>query len=602
MDFGSGFSINWVSSVLIIPTVGKDGKPGPEIYYIPGKVTLPLFITAFAAAFGSSFPHGYNSGVLNAPQHLIRDFLNQSIYDHYGTVNTETSLNLVWSLTVAIYLVGGMVGAFTAGFYADKFGRRNALLICHIYQFVAAILFGCCRVANSLEMMIIGRIIVGYGCGAGTALVPLYMTEMAPVNIRGAMGVVHQVAMTIGILVSQLFGLDQIMGNENSWHYLLAFTAVPSFISMFILPFFPDSPRYLLVNQGKEEEARKALRRIRGPDHNIDQDIEEMINEKRQQELAPKWNMAKLFKEKRLRWPLILVASVSLAQQLSGINVTFFYSTEIFHKAGIALEYTQYATLGTGLVNVIMTFVSLPLMESSGRRPLLLGGLIGMLISMIVMTVALNLQGMVPWMAYISVVCMISYVICFAIGLGPIPQFIGAELFKQGPRPAAMSFAGFINWLANFIVGISFPSIQLGLGAYSFTLFMCCVTFFFFLLYKKLPETKGKSYDEIEKIFHMMDDESKGEDELTKAKVGVRLATYTDEPGFDHGEKFALIRGHRPSMIPGAANGLLFPGAGPRRLSVFSPDTRPEDEILDDNVLVEEDEEDYEDEEEEINL
>jgi sugar porter (SP) family MFS transporter len=422
-------------------------------------------------------------------------------------------------LSVSIYLVGGCAGAFSAGWFADKFGRKKALLICHVFGFVSAALFGFCKMGKSFEMLILGRLIVGFGCGAGSGLVPMYLTEIAPVNIRGAMGVLHQFALTCGILVSQIMGIRQALGTEALWPILLAFTVFPCLVSLIILPWFPDSPRHLLVNLKEVEQAREALQRFRGTT-DVDLDIQEMELEQQQMALEKKWSFKQLLLSKSLRMPLALVCGLACCQQLSGINVVFYYSTGVFEDSGIPPEKTQYAVIGTGIVNVLMTGISVPLMEKSGRRPLLLVGMMMMAAASVVITVALNLQGQVHWMSYISILCIIAFVIGFAIGLGSIPQFIGAELFKQGPRPPAMSLAGFLNWLCNFLVGISFPSMQTAMQAYSFTPFIAILILFWIFLFWKLPETKNKTYEEIYQIFQMEE-----EDELEKPEtVGGRLA------------------------------------------------------------------------------
>lgn len=461
-----------------------------------GRVTLPLAITAAVTIFGSSFPHGWNTGVLNTPAQLIQDFLNESYTERFGAPPEHWKLNLLWSASVSVYLIGGCGGAFSVGWFANKFGRKKGLLICHVFSYIAAILFGFCNMAKSFEMLILGRLFTGFGCGAGSGLVPMYLTEIAPVNIRGAMGVLHQFALTCGILVSQCIGLRQLMGRDDLWPILLALIVIPCTVSLVVLPCFPESPRYLLVNKGLNKEAEKALRVFRGKD-DVTDDMDEMRAESAMQKKEKKWTFGQLFRAVDLRLPLVIVCALATCQQLSGINVVFYYSSAIFLSAGISPDMVQYANIGTGAVNVLMTGISVPLMEKSGRRPLLLVGMGIMVLSAVGLTAALNLQETVSWVSYVSILCLITFVVGFAIGLGSIPQFIGAELFKQGPRPPAMSFAGLLNWLCNFIVGITFPSMQSALDAYSFIIFIVMVIGFGIFLWWKLPETKGITYDEI---------------------------------------------------------------------------------------------------------
>ncbi|XP_067947458.1 solute carrier family 2, facilitated glucose transporter member 3-like [Watersipora subatra] len=464
-----------------------------------GRLTVPLAITAFFAALGNSFTHGYNTGVLNSPSKHIRTFLNESVTAHYSEPSEEL-IKFLWSLTVSIYLVGGCAGAFSAGFLADRFGRKKAIILMVIPGLIGDALFGFCQFANSLEMLIIGRLIVGFSCGAGSGLVPMYLTEIAPVNIRGAMGVLHQLALTIGILVSQLLGLRELLGSETLWPILLASSAVPFIACAIALPFYPDSPRWLLVTKRDEQAAKEALQRFRG-EFDVEEDLREMRREIHEQEQEPAWTMKKLFGSRVYQIPLMLVSVLAVIQQLSGINMVFYYSDEVFLAARLPADYTQYANLGMGTINVIMTIISVVLVEKAGRRPLLLGGMIAMVIALVAMTLALAFQDKASWLAYVSILTMVVFVIGFAIGLGSIPQFIGAELFKQGPRPAAMSFAGLMNWLANFTVGISFPFIQHAIKEFCMLFFIGFLIIFGVVIWKYLPETKNKTFAEIYGIF-----------------------------------------------------------------------------------------------------
>ncbi|CAH1775421.1 unnamed protein product [Owenia fusiformis] len=498
-----------------------------------GHVTLPLCVTAFAAAFGSSFTHGWNTGVMNPPSEYIKDFINSTYTVNYGGEPSEIMLTFIWSFSLSIYLIGGMIGAFSAGTFADKFGRRNSLLILHAPAFVATLLFFFSKMAGSFVMVILARFIVGFACGCGSGLVPMYLTEIAPLKIRGAMGVLHQLALTTGILCSQAIGIYQILGNDAGWHILLALTGAPCVFSCIVLPFFPDSPRYLLLIKKNEEAAKKSLQRFRGTD-DVRADILEMKNEQKQALAEPNWSMMKLFKAKHLRMPLAVVCSLALGQQLSGINVVFYYSNGVFAGAGIPENMIQYAILGTGGINVLMTIISVPLMERCGRRPLLLVGMGLMTVSASLITVALLLQDSVPAMAYVSIACMHTFVIGFAIGLGSIPQFIGSELFRQGPRPAAMSFAGLLNWLANTSVGIGYPFIEKGIGPYSFLIFIGMLVGFGIFIFKFCPETKNKTFDEIARIFSIenfdLDDEAHPLGNLKNGHKTGSAASYTRVP------------------------------------------------------------------------
>ncbi|XP_035984465.1 LOW QUALITY PROTEIN: solute carrier family 2, facilitated glucose transporter member 4-like [Fundulus heteroclitus] len=188
-----------------------------------------------------------------------------------------------------------------------------------------------------------------------------------------------------------------------------------------------------------------------------------------------------------------------LSQQLSGINAIFYYSTAIFAQAGVSQP--VYATIGVGVINTIFTLVSVALVDRTGRRTLTLVGLGGMCCCAVAMTVGLKFQNDFSWMSYVSMVSIFLFVSFFEIGPGPIPWFIVAELFSQGPRPAAIALAGCCNWTSNFIIGMTFPYIQAWLDCYVFVLFAVLLLGFTIFIYLRVPETKGKTFEEIAAVF-----------------------------------------------------------------------------------------------------
>ncbi|KAK0078822.1 hypothetical protein PV325_002075 [Microctonus aethiopoides] len=217
--------------------------------------------------------------------------------------------------------------------------------------------------------------------------------------------------------------------------------------------------RYLLITKQWEEEARRALRKLRASNQ-VEEDIEEMRAEERAQQAESTISMSELICSPTLRAPLVIGVVMQLSQQLSGINAVFYYSTNLFINAGLSEESAKFATIGIGAIMVGMTLVSIPLMDRTGRRTLHLYGLGGMFIFSIFITISFLIKEMIGWMSYLSVVATLNFVVFFAVGPGSIPWMITAELFSQGPRPAAMSIAVLVNWMANFIVGIGFPSMM----------------------------------------------------------------------------------------------------------------------------------------------
>ncbi|KAM7006135.1 solute carrier family 2, facilitated glucose transporter member 1 [Tautogolabrus adspersus] len=457
------------------------------------QVTFPLLMSVGTAVIGS-LQFGYNTGVINAPQKVIERFINETWFERYQEQITKNSLTAIWSVAVAIFSVGGIFGSFSVGLFVNRFGRRNSMLMANVLAFVASALMGFSKMAASWEMLIAGRFVVGLYSGLSTGFVPMYVGEISPTSLRGALGTLHQLGIVVGILVAQVFGMEAIMGNDDLWPLLLGFIFIPAVMQCILLPMCPESPRFLLINKNEENRAKNVMKKLRGTT-DVSSDMQEMKEESRQMMREKKVTILELFRSPMYRQPLMVAVILQLSQQLSGINAVFYFSTRIFEKAGV--EQPVYATIGAGVVNTAFTVVSLFVVERAGRRSLHLLGLLGMAGSAILMTIALALLEKLKWMSYLSIVAIFAFVAFFEIGPGPIPWFIVAELFSQGPRPSAMAVAGFCNWTANFIVGMAFQYIEELCGPYVFVIFTVLLLVFFVFTYFKVPETKGRTFDEI---------------------------------------------------------------------------------------------------------
>ncbi|RVE71260.1 hypothetical protein OJAV_G00072010 [Oryzias javanicus] len=489
-----------------------------------GQVTPHLMLAVGTAVIGS-LQFGYNTGVINAPQNIIESFYNETWSSRFSEPISQSALTALWSVSVAIFSVGGMVGSFSVGLFVNRFGRRNSMLMANALAFVAAAFMGFSKMAASFEMLIVGRFVVGLYSGLSTGFVPMYVEEISPTSLRGALGTLHQLGVVIGILVAQIFGLESIMGNASLWPLLLGFTLVPAILQCALLPFCPESPRYLLINCNEESKACSVLMKLRGADE-VNEDIREMREESQKMMREKKVTIAELFRSPVYRQPMMVAIMLQLSQQLSGINAVFYYSTGIFERAGVAQP--VYATIGAGVVNTAFTVVSQLFVERMGRRPLHLIGLMGMAVSAVFLTVAMALLDQLRWMSYVSIVAIFSFVAFFEIGPGPIPWFIVAELFSQGPRPAAIAVAGLSNWSANFLVGMCFQYVEQLCGPYVFIIFTVLLLGFFVFTYFKVPETKGRTFDEI--------------------AAGFRHAAGQGADKYSAAEEFNTLRGDDPDL------------------------------------------------------
>uniref|UniRef100_A0A452F6E3 Solute carrier family 2, facilitated glucose transporter member 5 n=1 Tax=Capra hircus TaxID=9925 RepID=A0A452F6E3_CAPHI len=452
------------------------------------ELTAVIVLATLIAAFGSSFQYGYNVATINSPSEFMKDFYNYTYYDRVGEYMNEFYLTLLWSVTVSMFPFGGFLGSLMVGRLVNNLGRKGTLLFNNIFSIVPALLMGFSDLAKSFEMIIVARVLVGICAGLSSNVVPMYLGELAPKNWRGALGVVPQLFITIGILVAQIFGLRSLLANEEGWPILLGLTGIPAVLQLLFLPFFPESPRYLLIQKKDEEAAKRALRRLRGW-HDVDAEIEEILEEDRAEKAAGFISVLKLFKMRSLRWQVISIIVLMAGQQLSGVNAIYYYADQIYLSAGVKEDDVQYVTAGTGAVNVLITICAIFVVELMGRRFLLLLGFSVCFTACCVLTGALAMQ-----------VRKVGPGVHQLLGVSPPP----APIFLQSSRPAAYMVAGTVHWLSNFTVGLVFPFIQVGLGAYSFVIFavICFLTTVYIFLI--IPETKSKTFIEINQIFIKM--------------------------------------------------------------------------------------------------
>nr|CDS17006.1 solute carrier family 2 facilitated glucose [Echinococcus granulosus] len=444
--------------------------------------------------FGSSFQFGFQTGVINSPLPLIEKFIQNICISRSGPPSSEF-VQAMSSLVVAGFPIGGIFGALFGGSVSNKVGRKLSLFIFNIPMAIGSLLMMACQAAASFEMIIVGRVLVGFACGAFTGIAPVYLAEIAPVSIRGMSGIMHQLAIVSAILVSQILGLQELMGSTKLWPYLLGLTILPSVVLLLLFWICPDSPRYILLNSRDLEGAKSALYWLRGDTEVVNEEIRELLIEQDDgnENHAVKFPLKDLFHIKALRLALFVAVVAHLAQQFSGINAALFYSTSLFESIGLTSQ-AVYATLGVGSMIVVITVVSIFLIERVGRRILLIGGLSMMLCSAVIITIGLALRNHASGLVYLAITFIYIFVGGFAIGPGSIPWFVVAELFVQETRDPAIVITVIVNWLAQIKY----------LKDFSFMPFIGLLVIFIALLYLYLPETKGRPPCDVQEEFVRM--------------------------------------------------------------------------------------------------
>jgi SP family facilitated glucose transporter-like MFS transporter 3 len=444
-----------------------------ELEFDANLVTTPL-VFAIIVAVGSQFLVGYNTGVMNAPEKVV--------FPGHSTA--------LWSFAVAAFAIGGPFGAIVGGKLADSRGRRGALLIDTWLFLMGGTLQ---TFAPDMYTLILARFIIGFASGFSSVLVPIYLGELAPPTLRGMLGTLTQFAMVIGILIADLFAFP--FSTETSWRVLFLVTPIVAIIQLLCSPFLLESPRWLINRDPSSLRARYIIKQLRGLryDHEVEMELGSYaIGEAAQHQDNPDQNhvIKEMFSHRKIRMLLVSSLVLQMAQQFCGINAVFYYSTAFFEGV---IENPLLGTTIVGFVNVIATYAALLLMDSCGRRTLILWSSGGMFISCVV--IVLSLLGF--FSNIMALVAVNVYVSFFEIGLGPIPWLIVAEMFEGKYIAVAMSLCSQLNWACNFIVGLAFPLMNEHLGPYSFVPFAIVLAFTFVYAMFVLPETQGTTPEQL---------------------------------------------------------------------------------------------------------
>jgi SP family galactose:H+ symporter-like MFS transporter len=419
---------------------------------------------------------GYDTGVISGALLFIR-----KVFHLDATMQ---------GVVVAIALAAAAVGAAFAGVLSDRFGRRIVLLVTAVI-FVGGALVS--AIAWSVPILLIGRILVGGAIGIASMVTPLYLSEIAPPDKRGAVVTINQFYITFGIVLS--YGVGYLLSHgPEGWRWMLGLGAVPGIVLFIGMLTLPESPRWLAY-QGRTDDARKALEYLRP--HDISDEMAELArdNAANEQHTMP-WSA--LFASKARR-ALIIGIGLAIFQQVTGINTVIYFAPTIFQQAGLtSASAAILATTGVGLVNVIMTLVAMRLLDIVGRRRLLLVGLVGMLVTLVILGggFMIGLHGSLAWVTVISVAAYVGF---FAIGLGPVFWLLIAEIFPLAVRGRGMSLATIANWSFNMLVSITFLDLVHGFGrGPTFLLYAAMTLGTLLFTWFLVPETKGRSLEQIE--------------------------------------------------------------------------------------------------------
>lgn len=442
-------------------SVGDRSGPSAYVYAV----------AAISAIGGLLF--GYDTGVISGALLFIRE-------DFGLTAFTQ-------GVVVSSLLAGAVVGSAAAGTLSDRLGRRMSLIIAAGVFIVGTV---AASLAPGVTVLVASRFVLGLAVGAASVIVPLYIAELSPAGVRGALVNLNQLMITVGIVVSYLANFA--LAGAGAWRWMLGLAVIPSAILGVGMVFLPETPRWL-VNRGQTDRARSVLRRTRG-EADVEGEIAGIEQVQRQEEGG--------IGELRAPWvrPMLVVGIVLAAfAQLTGINTVIYFAPSIFESTGFGASASILATFGVGVVNVLMTLVGMALIDRVGRRPLLLFALSGMGVSLFALGLAFTSSGLSGTIGYVAVGCLTLYIAAFAVGFGTTIWVLLSEIYPLKIRGAAMGVATLVVWGSNFVVALTFLSLIEAVGETgSFWLYALICAAALAFSYFFVPETKGRSLEQIE--------------------------------------------------------------------------------------------------------
>jgi sugar porter (SP) family MFS transporter len=431
-----------------------------------------LLVASVAALGGLLF--GYDTGVISgAILFISKDFALSTHLQEF---------------TISVVLIGCILGAAVAGTVADLIGRRLTLLVAGIIFLIGALISA---FTPNEGILLAGRFVVGIGIGFSSVVAPLYISEVAPANVRGALVSLYQFAITVGILGAYI--VDYIFAGGGEWRAMLGLAVVPSLILIVGMVVMPESPRYLF-KIGHDSRARDELMRIAQTGDDSAREERSII-----ESLKIKSPGFSAFKAPAVRLALFIGVTLAVLQQVTGINAVIYYGPQIFQMAGISSASASiFAQALVGTVNVLMTLVAIFLVDRVGRKPLLYAGLIGMFVALAALAVSFSQPHLSGSLGTIALVSMMVYVGCFAFSLGPIVWLLISEIFPLSARGLGMSISTLANWVGNFLVSQFFLTMTNKLGRpTTFWIYgvLCIVTILF--VRSMVPETKRELLEQI---------------------------------------------------------------------------------------------------------
>lgn len=450
-------------------------------------------ITLVATLGGLLF--GYDTAVISGAVDSLKTVF------HLNEATFGTLATFYHGATVSSALIGCIIGSAMSGIFAEKLGRRNSLLLAAVLFFISACgaaypeIFFFQKGDGSVPVLIafnIYRVIGGIGVGLASAICPMYIAEIAPAEIRGKLVSWNQFAIIFGMLVVYFVNYFITKGqpvewiDSHGWRYMFASNAVPAALFGFLLIFVPETPRHLALI-GREDKALHILGKINGTNKasEILQDIKDSAHEKVEKVLAYGWKV------------LIIGVLLSVFQQVVGINVVLYYAPTIFKGLGFGNDAAMYQTVIMGFINIVFTLVAIFTVDKFGRKPLLIIGSTGMAVGMF----AIGLLAYLHIIGVSTLIFIVIYSASFMMSWGPICWVLISEIFPNTVRGKAVAIAVAAQWIANFVVSSTFPSLEAFSITFTYCLYGVMSVLSALFVWKMVPETKGKTLEDMSKLW-----------------------------------------------------------------------------------------------------
>jgi SP family arabinose:H+ symporter-like MFS transporter len=453
-------------------------------------LSIYLIATTIVAALGGLL-FGFDMAVISGVLPFIKEQFSLSAAQEGWFVSSA--------------LIGCIIGVSFSGGLSDSIGRKRMLMLAGLLFFISAV---GTALAPEFELLICARMLGGMGVGVASIVAPLYISEISPASVRGRLVTFYQLAITLGILVAYLTNstlLQYAMSHKSAqigsmlntlfihdvWRGMLGLGIIPSSVFLIGLWFVPESPKWLIEN-GKTDEGFKKVTRLEGIDAAL------ILSKSSTKSVKSKGTYKDLLSPK-LRKPFLIGILLPLFSQFSGINAVIYYGPRILNSAGIEIRNAFFTQIIFGLANFLFTIIAIWKVDKMGRRPLYLIGSAGAAISLFLTGCCfyLNITG-----GYLMIISIILFLACFAFSIGPLKFVIAAEIFPTEIRGRAMGVSIMVMWIADTIVGQLTPVMLNSAGpGWTFWFFSICCALSFWVVIKKVPETKGKTLDQVQELW-----------------------------------------------------------------------------------------------------